>query len=75
MTKVPRIAIASDVLGTLFSMDKCALALSREQLFVSSLRGNADEQAALDRADCVVREWYHACQRDFTYLSINGKYT
>ncbi|GAA5851629.1 hypothetical protein JCM9279_002521 [Rhodotorula babjevae] len=58
------VPIAFDVLGTCFSFDGCRDALVDVFPTLSSAH-----------AQSVVDDWFHAAQRDFTYLSMNGAYT
>ncbi|GAA5889018.1 hypothetical protein JCM8208_007745 [Rhodotorula glutinis] len=58
------VPIAFDVLGTCFSFDGCREALVGVFPTLSS-----------EHAQSVVEDWFHAAQRDFTYLSMNGAYT
>ncbi|GAA5937630.1 uncharacterized protein JCM15063_002071 [Sporobolomyces koalae] len=58
-----RIPICFDVLGTCFSFDKAVKALL-------TVFPDLDEK----RASSIIDDWFHAAQRDFTYLSMNGEY-
>ncbi|GAA6053933.1 hypothetical protein JCM3770_004629 [Rhodotorula araucariae] len=58
------VAIAFDVLGTCFSFAACRRALVAA--FPTLSPGHAQS---------VIDDWFHAGQRDFTYLSMNGSYT
>lgn len=61
------LVIVHDVLGTLFDLSEPTKEL--QSIFSAQLQSHPDNYAEL-----VVLDWYHATQRDFTSLSINGAY-
>jgi len=63
----PHKVVVHDVLGTLF--DLSAPILELKALCAKGLEGAPEHFAEL-----VVMDWYHAAQRDFTNLSIQGAY-
>ncbi|PWN21893.1 hypothetical protein BCV69DRAFT_276629 [Microstroma glucosiphilum] len=63
--------IVHDVLGTLF--DLSAPIAEIKKLFASQL--GPDPVVADRYAELIVMDWYHAGQRDFSFLSLNSAYT
>lgn len=60
-----RLVVVHDVLGTCFDLTKP----------IEELKSIFSNQIKDDRfAELIIMDWYHAGQRDFTNLSINGNY-
>lgn len=60
-----RLVVVHDVLGTCFDLTKP----------IEALKSIFGDQVKDDRlAELIIMDWYHAGQRDFTTLSINGEY-
>ncbi|KAL8290599.1 hypothetical protein RQP46_002857 [Phenoliferia psychrophenolica] len=60
------IPVVFDVLGTCFSFDAATVALTAAL--------GAELAAAGASTSAIVDDWFHSSQRDFTYMSMNGKY-
>ncbi|UZJ54926.1 hypothetical protein CBS101457_004246 [Exobasidium rhododendri] len=64
-----RLVVVHDVLGTLFSLSEPI----RELQAVFSEQFKEENSPAI-LAELIIMDWYHATQRDFTTISINGSY-